>query len=153
MKKALILILFSVSLLVACNDDLNYENRNLAELFKPLTQSSILFINPFSGRLTSYNIDTNTVDGIWFEENFFFYGYSVGHPLYTAGHSMDLGFKIIEVTENGVTTLFEVEDNQGIFPLAYCENTFHFILAEYDELGNVVSQIIVKYDITRVWHK
>jgi hypothetical protein len=113
--------------------------------FKPKTSDSILLVDRFAQKIVSYNTKKYHVDNKMDAENYMIYDFNPEYKYYTAGHSINLGFKII-VINNSVSIIQNMKSNEGIFPLAISEKYFFFIKSTYDSDSMEINRNIVIYN-------
>lgn len=124
-----------ISFIVGC------ANKNIGYEWLPEAKDAkeILLYNRFEQKLVTYNLDENLVVCRNNEPNYFQFEFedNLLSNIYTTGHSIDNHYKIIELKNKKINTLYTMEDLEAIFPLAYKnDNELFFIKSYYDTKGN-----------------
>lgn len=112
--------------------------------------NEILLYDKFDQRILSYDTKTNrivtkneTINYLQYEFN------DLTCNIYTTGHSIKNHFKIIEKEEKEIKVLYEMEENEAIFPLFY-ENyeNMYFLKTLYKDTGEEIyeERVVCKFN-------
>lgn len=120
----LLLLCVAVLLFAACGQagSTDYE-----WLPKAANDKEILLFNRFTQQMLTFDTNSCSVVSVNDTDNFVQYEFTDNPfcPVFTSGHSYENHFKIIESVDGQARTLYEMEDDEAIFPLAYKnENEF-----------------------------
>lgn len=116
------------------------------------SENEKLLYDKFNQKIVNYNIDTKKVVEKNEEANYFQYGFNdLETDIYTTGNSVDTNhnYKIIKMLDKKTETLYEMKDNEGIFPLAYKdEENMYFIKCTYgdDNKELYADRVICKFN-------
>ena len=110
------------------------------------TPDSIYLINPFTQQLVVYDRGSHQVIASSQTPNHFYYTFSPPTSLYTAGHSFDNGFTLLEISDRNVSILTTAGEHDGLFPLATFGESVFLNKVTYDSNGAQISNTIVVRD-------
>lgn len=112
---------------------------------EPVGSGGIVLFNRFTQRLLTYEPTSGAVLSASTAPNFLQYGFATTSGVYTAGFSSGTGFRIVEAVGGRLSTLLELPDDQGIFPLASSGSRLLFTRSEYDagrEIGRSLVELV-----------
>lgn len=144
-KKITLIVLLLHVTLTGCFNSTQTAHSNTKYL-NPKTDDSILLVDRFSQKLVSYNVKSKNIEEKMNQQNFMFYDLGPTSDLLTAGHSTEFGFDLLEISQKKVKILYKAKDKEGIFPLAYSNNTYFLTKSEYDNSGAETKRTLIKYD-------
>ncbi len=113
--------------------------------------NEILLYDRFDQRIFTY--DTTTFSVIEKNKELNYFQYEFNQPflnIFTTGHSIKNNFKIIEIKDNNINTLYTMKENEAIFPLAYKDdNNIFFIKSYYDSENSEIKdlRVICKFNL------
>lgn len=97
----------------------------------------IFLYDKFSQRIITYDAVLNKVIQRNDTPNYFQFEFNdLATNVYTAGHSLNLNFKIIKIGKDKISTLYQADVADGIFPLAYRNSEqMYFLKCTYNKSG------------------
>lgn len=130
------------------NDDLE---KNYEWLPSAKSDNEILLYDRYDQRIVSYDKSNHLVKEKNTTQNYMQFEFNnLETNIYTTGHSIKNHYKIIEKGDSKINTLYEMEENEAIFPFAYQdENNMYFLKTSYDSDGNEIykERIICQFEM------
>lgn len=154
MKKVL-LILFCIIFcgLAGCSSNKNNANFHTDYDWLPTTKNKneILLYDKYDQRIVAYNKKSYNITEKNTTQNYMQFEFSdLMANIYTTGHSIENNYKIIEKENKTIKTLYEMKENEAIFPLAYQnENNMYFLKTVYNPDGNEIyeERVICQFEL------
>lgn len=156
MKKVLI-ILFCVIFcgLVGCGSNKDNTNTNVSGNYDWIpnakNKDEILLYDKYDQRIVAYNKKNHMVTEKNTTQNYMQFEFDdLKADIYTTGHSIENGYKILEKKNDKTSILYEMKENEAVFPLAYQdEQTMYFLKTSYDSNGNEIydDRVICKFEL------
>lgn len=141
--------------LTGCKDKQENNNGNLAENYEWLPSAKkdneILLYDKYDQRIVSYDKSKHLVKEKNTTQNYMQFEFNdLETNIYTTGHSIENNYKIIEKENKTIKTLYEMKENEAIFPLAYQnEDNMYFLKTTYNSDGNEIykERVICQFEL------
>lgn len=134
-------------LLTSCSTrDTQTEHNGYDWLPSANSENEILLYFKYDQHILSYDKNTHEVVEVNDTDNYFQYEFNnLATNIYTAGHSAENNFKIVRMNEKNTELLYQMEQNEAIFPLAYQdEENMYFFKCTYDKnKGELYDQRVI----------
>lgn len=149
------LILFCIIFcgLAGCSSNKNNANVHTDYDWLPTTKNKneILLYDKYDQRIVAYNKKSYNITEKNTTQNYMQFEFSdLMANIYTTGHSIENNYKIIEKENKTIKTLYEMKENEAIFPLAYQnENNMYFLKTAYNPDGNEIyeERVICQFEL------
>lgn len=155
--KKLLLILCCILLfgLAGCNDNKKNIGENSTSNYdwlpKTKNKNEILLYDKYDQRIIAYDKKNYSVSEINTTQNYMQFEFNnLEANIYTTGHSVENGYKIIEKKHDKTSILYEMKKDEAIFPLAYKdEQTLYFLKTPYDSSGKEIynDRVVCKFEL------
>lgn len=113
--------------------------------------NEILLYDKFDQRFIAYNEIEHGITQKNTTQNYMQFEFNdLESNIYTAGHSVENGYKIVEKSESKIKLLYEMKRDEAIFPLAYKdENFLYFLKTSYNQNGKEIydDRVICSFDL------
>ena len=141
-KFIFIFILLTISILFSsCN--------NITQDYDQIDDNQIYLYHRYSQKIVKYSPDTKKITLYPKVDNLVQYEFSSSSNIYTSGHSTFNNFEIIKNNSNNIETLFKLNKDEGIFPLATNNKDYLFIHTYYSKDGDILKHKIAKFDLDK----
>ena len=156
-KKILYLCVIMAFIISGCGRQPDYadETENILDSFV-LEDHTIYLMNKYDDTVCLYDLEREKLVKKYLEKDFMFYGFGNDSEYYTAGHSFENHFCILKVADENLEVVYQMKEQEGIFPLAQNQEHMLFLREVYDDENNVTQQEIVQFDmenktLTTLW--
>lgn len=155
MKKILLILLCIVFCsLIGCNnkDDINKNaSSDYDWLPSAKNEDELLLYDKYDQRIISFDKKNYNVTGKNTTQNYMQFEFNdLKANIYTTGHSIENNYKIIEKKCDKTSVLYEMKENEAIFPLAYKnEQIMYFLKTTYDSSGKEIynDRVVCKFEL------
>lgn len=114
-------------------------------------KNEILLYDKYDQRIVAYNKKNYNVTDKNTTQNYMQFEFNdLNSDVYTTGHSIENGYKILKKENDKLSILYKMKENEAIFPLAYKdEQTMYFLKTSYDSNGNEIynDRIICEFEL------
>jgi len=148
-RRIVLFLVFTVVFLSSCSDNKNYTDCNTSyDAFMTFLNNStedILLIDRFTGVPVMYNTEKKALKEKMQYDNFFAYNFDDDSTYFTAGDSMNLGFKLYKKAKGKVEKILDF-DNCGVFPVTENDEKMYFIVSYYNPDMSIDDSTIMSID-------
>lgn len=124
----LMILLITIISLTSCT--------TVGNVSRKTSDNTLILYHHYEQKLFSYDTNKKAVIEMDKTPNLFQFNFANNSTIFTSGDSINNEYSLIQLSNNKITELLKLGENEALFPLASDEDIYFFIHTYYNKQGN-----------------